>query len=115
MEVRPHRFRNLSTLRVQGHPVPIATTQLARLLGLAFLSREKAGSGLFIPRCRSVHTFGMRFPIEVIFLDGEMQLVRTAGCVLPGRFVFDRQASAVLELVLPRGETTESHDLSTAR
>lgn len=114
MEGCPHRFRNLSTLPVQGVPVPIATTQLARLLGLALLPRETAGSGLLIPRCRSVHTFGMRFPIEVVFLDRELEPIRTAGRVMPGRFISDRRASAVLELVLPRGETTGSHDLSRA-
>lgn len=114
MEACPHRLRNLSTLQVQGIPVPTATTQLARLLGLALLPRERAGSGLLIPRCRSVHTFGMRFPIEVVFLDRELEPIRTAGRVMPRRFVSDRRASAVLELVLARGETTGSHDLSRA-
>ena len=52
--------------------MPVATTVSSRLLGLALLRREHAGAGLLIPRCRSVHTFGMRFPIDVLFLDEAM-------------------------------------------
>lgn len=111
MEGCPHRFRNLSTLQVQGIPVPIATTQLARLLGLSFLPLDKAGRGLLIPGCRSVHTFGMRFPIEIIFLDRELGLIRNTGRVMPGRVVSHPRANAVLELALPWGETTRNHGL----
>jgi uncharacterized membrane protein (UPF0127 family) len=46
---------------------PVATRFLARLLGLAG-SEPRPGRGLLIPRCRSVHTFGMRAPIDVVFV-----------------------------------------------
>ena len=39
------------------------------LLGLAHLDRDRGGAGLLIPRCRCVHTFGMRFALDVVFLD----------------------------------------------
>src|SRR5262245_52399763 len=57
----PHRFRGLERTELLGLEVPVATSRRSRLLGLALLRRERAGPGLLIPRCRSVHTFGMRF------------------------------------------------------
>ena len=57
----PLRFRRLPTAEVASRRVPVAVTLLSRLLGLALLSPGRAGEGLLIPRCRSVHTFGMRF------------------------------------------------------
>jgi len=59
------RFAGLRSETVLGRRVPVADTYLSRLLGLAFLPAERAPAGLLIPRCRSVHTFGMRFPIDV--------------------------------------------------
>ena len=71
----PRRFRGLPTTRVCGRCVPIAATRVSRLLGLALLEREAAGPGLLIPRCRSVHTFGMRFALDLVFLDQAAQPV----------------------------------------
>lgn len=70
----------------------------ARLLGLAHLDRGEAGAGLLIPRCFCVHTFGMRFALDLVFLDGEGRVVSLRRAVRPRRLAFDRRASAVLEL-----------------
>ena len=80
----------------------VATRFGVRLLGLAFLEAERAGSGLLIPRCRSVHTVGMRFALDLYFLDagGTPSSVRLG--VPPNRVASDRGAVAVLEL--PGGE-----------
>lgn len=76
----------------------MATGCRARLLGLARLDREEVGAGLLIPRCNSVHTFGMRFDLDVVFLDEE-GCPRAVRCgVPPRRFASDRHAAAVLEL-----------------
>ncbi len=70
----------------------------ARLLGLSHLGRGEAGPGLLIPRCSSVHTFGMRFALDVVFLDREGYLLRTRSGVPRRRFVSCRGAAAVLEI-----------------
>lgn len=80
-----------------GINVPTATRFGSRLLGLALLSRERAGPGLLIPRCRSVHTFGMRFALDVVFLDDGGEEIRRAR-VGPCRFARERRARATLEL-----------------
>jgi uncharacterized protein len=71
---------------------------MSRLLGLALLDRDRVGPGLLIPRCRSVHTFGMRFSLDVYFLDADGRFVALRAGVLPRRVVRDRRAAAVLEV-----------------
>ncbi len=78
--------------------VPVATGFRSRLLGLALLGRERAGPGLLIPHCRSVHTLGMRFPIDVVFLDDAGREIRRLEAVGPCRAAFEPGAAAVLEL-----------------
>jgi hypothetical protein len=81
----------------------VAATGLSRLLGLALLRPERAGHGLLIPGCRSVHTFGMRFPLHVVFLDRGLVPVSVRGSVSPNRIAREPRAWAVLELPGRRG------------
>jgi uncharacterized membrane protein (UPF0127 family) len=97
----PIRFRGLERTELLGLEVPIATSHLCRLLGLALLSRRNAGAGLLIPRCRSVHTFGMRFRLDLLFLDVEGRVIELRRGVPPRRFVRCPGAAAVLELPSP--------------
>jgi uncharacterized membrane protein (UPF0127 family) len=83
---------------VAGRRVRVADRTLARLLGLALLDRRSAGPGLLIPRCRSVHTLGMRFPLDVVFLDRRGAVISWRRDVRPGRLLFERRAASVLEL-----------------
>lgn len=76
----------------------MAVDFLARLRGLAYLDREDAGAGLLIPRCASVHTFGMCFALDLVFLDADLQPLSFRHAVPPRRLAWDRRASAVLEL-----------------
>jgi uncharacterized membrane protein (UPF0127 family) len=76
----------------------VACSLCARALGLLAVRSLPLDRGLLIPECRSVHTMGMAYAIDVLFLDG-------AGCLIeihPGlsqwRIVWCRRACAVLEL-----------------
>ena len=91
-------MRGLPAASVAGRCVPVAATRGARLIGLALLERDRAGAGLLIPGCSSVHTFGMRFALDLVFLDASLEIVRTVRAVGPRRVVAERRASAVLEL-----------------
>lgn len=93
-----HRFRRLPTAEVASHRVPVAVTLLSRLLGLALLRPGQAGEGLLIPRCRSVHTFGMRFALDVCFLDHRGVAVSVRSKVPANRVLREPGADAVLEL-----------------
>lgn len=100
MAARPlaRRLRRLRVASAAGLRVPVAAGRRARLLGLAHLDRGEAGVGLLIPRCRSVHTFGMRFPLDLVFLDAAGRPLSVRRAVPPRRLAFDRNAVAVLEL-----------------
>jgi uncharacterized membrane protein (UPF0127 family) len=94
----PRRFRRQPRVEVRGRRVTVALSRRARLLGLALLDRRAAGAGLLLPGCRSVHTFGMRFPLDLVFLDFELREVSLRRAVPPGRLAFERRAQAVLEM-----------------
>jgi uncharacterized membrane protein (UPF0127 family) len=96
--MEPRRLRRLPRSTVLGGKVVVARGVRARLLGLALLRRERAGPGLLIPRCHSVHTFGMRFALDLVFLDGQGRPLRVVRGVSPLRVVTCRGAAAVLEM-----------------
>jgi uncharacterized membrane protein (UPF0127 family) len=94
----PSRLSRLPSRRLpQGGTVYEATTLSARLLGLSFLGAVPPGRALLIPYCRSVHTFWMRFPIDVVFLDQGGAAVRIERDVGPRRLLSCGGAFAVLE------------------
>ena len=92
------RFAGLPTTSILGLEIPVATTRRARLLGLAHLNRGAAGPGLLLPHCRSIHTFGMRFPIDVLFLDADCRVLERHDAVGTRRILLCRSAAAVVEL-----------------
>jgi uncharacterized membrane protein (UPF0127 family) len=75
-----------------------ARDPLARLLGLAGLRTLPPTAGLLLPGTRSVHTFGMRFALDLVWLDGEGRVVRIDRDVRPWRVRSCRAARAVVEL-----------------
>jgi uncharacterized membrane protein (UPF0127 family) len=101
MDALPIRFRACARRHFLGFDIPVATTWLSRLLGLALLRRDRAGAGVLIPGCRSVHTMGMRFRLDLLFFDTEGRVVELRRDVPPGRFFRCPGAEAVLELPSP--------------
>lgn len=96
----PRRLQRLPARALpRGATVHEATTAGSRLLGLAFLrgGALPPGHALLIPHCRSVHTFGMRFAIDVAFLDERGRPLRVERALPPRRFASCRRAFAVLE------------------
>jgi hypothetical protein len=92
-----NRFRRLPRRQIGARLVPVASGSRVRLLGLALLDRDQAGPGLLIPRCSAVHTFGMRFELDLVFLDRDGREIARRSGVPPRRFVRQRGAAAVLE------------------
>ena len=89
--------------RLPRHALPNGLTVFeaigwrARLLGLALLDTLPPEHALLIRRCRSVHTFGMRFPIDLVFLDRRGAVVRIVSEAVPGRAFVACVGHAVLE------------------
>lgn len=95
----PKRLRRLPSHEIgDGLTILEARRPLARLLGLALLREPPAGYGLLIPRCSAVHTFGMRFPLDLLFLDEDGGVVRFDRAVPRRRLRRCRGSSSVIEL-----------------
>jgi uncharacterized membrane protein (UPF0127 family) len=94
----PSRFDALPRRLLLDREFPVATGLRARTLGLSHLDREDAGPGLLIPHCAAVHTLGMRFALDIHFLDADGTVLSTRLAVPPRRFVAHRGAAAVLEV-----------------
>lgn len=92
------RLARLEWFEVGGIRVYVARGVRARLLGLALVRGLPRDVALLIPRCRSVHTFGMRFALDLIFLDAHGRAVKMVAGARPGRLVACRHAAAVVEL-----------------
>ncbi|MBO8126921.1 MAG: DUF192 domain-containing protein [Firmicutes bacterium] len=63
----------------------VAASFLERLVGLLGRKGLHPGEGLIIQPCNSVHTFLMRFPIDVLFLDAEGTIVHMWSEMPPNR------------------------------
>lgn len=87
----------------------VANTHWRRLRGLLGLDMNdfRNGSGLWIVPCHGVHTLGMGFPIDVLYLDRGLKVVGVRSDVRPWRFTpVLTQATSVLEL--PCGTAVET-------
>ena len=104
----PVGARNDIPRRLQRYPrVAVRSSRLdvraagsfrARLMGLAGLRALPCGLGLLLPATRSAHTLGMRFALDLVWLDRLGRVVRIDHGVPPARLRFCRRAVALLEL-----------------
>jgi hypothetical protein len=78
----------------------VADSYLRRLVGLLGKTKRWArhGCGLWIVPSRGVHTIGMLFPIDLIFLSKEKEVVHVEEFVRPFRISSVLKAASVLEL-----------------
>jgi uncharacterized protein len=79
----------------------LADTHWTRFRGLLGLAPQDfpGGSGLWIVPCHGVHTIGMGFPIDVVYLDRSQVVIDIQREVRPWRFApVRRRAASVLEL-----------------
>ena len=95
----PRRLEGLPCSRLADDAVVHeARTFASRLLGLALLRELPFGHALLIPDCRSVHTFGMRYALDLYWLDAAGDLVRVDRAVPPRRLRTCARADSVLEV-----------------
>jgi uncharacterized protein len=76
----------------------LADTALARMRGLLGRRDLPSGEGVLLKPASSVHMAFMRFPIDAVFLDRDLRVVRIASDLKPWRAAGSRGAKAVLEI-----------------
>jgi uncharacterized protein len=97
--VRTLSARVASTSASLGDRIRIADTWWTRFRGLLGTAPLAEGEGLLIEPCRGVHMFGMKYPIDVAFLDRAGRVVSLCHRLAPGdRSPFVRAARSALEL-----------------
>jgi uncharacterized membrane protein (UPF0127 family) len=97
---------------LESRPLPggltllVAGDRRTRRRGLAHLDADAlpAGHALLFERCRSVHTIGMRFALDLVWLDGPGAVVRVDRSVGPRRVRTCRRARRVVEAAAGDGE-----------
>jgi uncharacterized protein len=82
----------------------VAARPLRRMRGLLGRRDLPRGEGILLRPAASVHTFFMRFPIDVVFLDREQVVVGIEPRLRPWRTAGRRGAQAVLELAAGESE-----------
>jgi uncharacterized membrane protein (UPF0127 family) len=112
MSASSERQQTVRLIRLRDQAVvtdrcDVAVSFVARLKGLLFRSGLAPGEGLLFPECKSVHMWGMRFSIDVVFLShasrgtsGELCVSSVYDSIQPWRFlpVADFVATDALEL-----------------
>ncbi len=79
--------------------VSIATGFTSRFLGLMGRHGLPAGQAIYFPHCGCVHTCFVRFPLDLVFLDGDLRVLRIDREVRPWRLAVGcRGATGVVEL-----------------
>lgn len=94
------RFRvvDISRNTELASTVELADTSAKRSKGLLGRNELGPGEGLWIVPCESIHTFGMRFAIDLVYLDRQHRIRKIRRNVAPWRLSACLTAHSVIEL-----------------
>jgi uncharacterized protein len=98
--------RNQTRNSVLAEWAEVADTSGKRQKGLLGRDSLPAGHGLWIVPCESIHTCGMRFPIDVVYLDRKKRVRKLRKAMPPWRLSMCLFAHSVVEL--PAGAIEQS-------
>ena len=100
--------RDIESGLIVANRVTVASRRLERAVGLLGRSHLEAGEGLLITPCHGVHTWFMRFTIDVVAMDVDGTIVDAVSSLKPWRMRLPRSgAHSVLEL--PAGTLLAAH------
>ena len=94
----PWTLQNLSTGAVLARHLEPAFDSRTRRRGLLGRQGLAAGSAMILAPCNSIHTFFMRFPIDVVFAARDGRVVKLRHAMPARRLAFNWKAFAVIEL-----------------
>jgi uncharacterized protein len=94
----PLKILNLTREVVLAHRVEVADNGATRRKGLLGRHSLPAGEGLWIVPCESVHTFGMKFSIDLVYVDRNKKVKKVRSSVPPWRLSACLSAHSVIEL-----------------
>ncbi len=106
LETARCQLRNTRAGAVLATHLELAGDSKSRRRGLLGRDRLDAGAALVIAPCSSVHTFFMRFPIDVLFIRRDGTVVKCVSGLRPWRIALAPGAYAVVEF--PAGALEQS-------
>lgn len=108
-------IHNMDTGMILAREAVAANTFYKRLRGLlGKRSLEMGREGLLLSPCSAVHTLGMRFPLDLLFLNEAGEVLQAIAALPPGRFSpLVKGAFFVLEL--PAGTIRDTYTCSGHR
>lgn len=86
----------------------VADHGAARNKGLLGRTSLPLGSGLWIVPCESVHTFFMKFPIDLVYIDRNKRVKKVRSNVGPWRLSACLSAHSIIELPAGVAQTTQT-------
>jgi len=92
------KVRNLDRGTVLADAADVADTSAKRRTGLLKHSSLDPGAGLWIAPCEAVHSFGMKFAIDLVYLDRKKRVRKIRREMVPRRLSACLTAHSVLEL-----------------
>lgn len=93
------KITNMSNGNIIADQAAYADTFISRLRGLMFRNNFNKGEALVIIPCNSIHTFWMKFPIDVVFLSKENTVIYIIENFQPNKISpLFRKAHSVVEL-----------------
>jgi uncharacterized protein len=96
------RVVNRTRGTVVGSQITVADTWWQRARGYLGRQRPDEGEGLLLVPCNGIHTYGMTFPLDVLFLDRHGRVLESAPRVRPWRQPLRVQAARYV-LEVPEG------------
>ncbi len=90
--------RNLTRGTLIGDRIDVAGTSAERTRGLLKRAGLSEGEGLWIVPCEGVHTFFMKFPLDLIYIDRKHLVRKAVANVRPWRLSMCIMAHSILEL-----------------
>jgi hypothetical protein len=102
------RITNQSRGTLLADRAAVAKTSKERKTGLLKHERLENGEGLWITPCEGVHTVGMKFPIDVLFLNRRRKVVKIRKAMPRWRMALCLRAHSVLELPSGTAAATET-------
>lgn len=98
---------NQSKNRVLAEDAMIANTFFARIKGLLGRKNFEPGQALILKPCDSIHTFFMRFPIDILFVGKDNKVIKAISSLKPFRLTAI-YFNATFALELPAGTIQSS-------
>jgi uncharacterized membrane protein (UPF0127 family) len=103
-----HSLQNVRSGRVVANRIELALDSRSRRRGLLGRDTLDKGAALIIAPCNSIHTFFMRFAIDVVFVARDGRVLKTCAGLVQWRIAFSIGAFAVIELPVGAISLSES-------